>query len=274
MKDFITGEKFIGLADFVYAPNWKTDCNKIENTFRLNSLFDGAIIYTHTMYVKDLFEILKNVCGKEFILISHNSDTNIDKSYNIPNCIYKWYTTNVNVEDKRIKSIPLGLENKKWFSSINKQFKMMEKLKGPKQIKNLVYCNFDIKTNPIERQFCWDYFNSRCSCWVTKEQGKNGQNFDNYIDQVYSHQFVTCPEGNGIDTVRFWEALYMKSIPIVKANLNTDYFLDLPIYSVCNWDEVSEISLNDWYKKRSNSIKWDNDKLKFSYWENKIKNDE
>ena len=33
---------------------------------------------------------------------------------------------------------------------------------------------------------------------------------------LLNYMFVICPEGNGIDTHRMWEALYLRTIPIIK----------------------------------------------------------
>ena len=32
------------------------------------------------------------------------------------------------------------------------------------------------------------------------------------------YMYVVCPEGNGIDTHRLWEALYLRTIPIMQKN--------------------------------------------------------
>ena len=79
-----------------------------------------------------------------------------------------------------------------------------------------------------------------------------------------------CPEGNGIDTHRTWECLYMNTIPIEKININNQYYTDLPICFVNRWKEITEEFLEKEYI-RINSIKWNMNKLSFEYWRNKIK---
>ena len=269
--NFITGEKFIELADFVFAPNRKWDCNKIINTFCLSKLFDKAIVYTHTMYVKELFELLDKVPNINVTLISHNCDENVNETYKVPKNVIVWYTTNCDVDNDKIKSIPIGLENSQWFTEIHKKNKMVLKLTEPKKFKNLVYVNFNIDTNKKERQECFDYFKTQCSCWVTIDNKKNGIDFDNYLDNIYNHKFVVCPDGNGIDTHRLWETLYMNSIPIVKRNINTIFYEDLPICFIHNWDEVTEEFLVRSYIKIKTE-KWNLQKLDFNYWKQLIKN--
>ena len=54
--------------------------------------------------------------------------------------------------------------------------------------------------------------------------------------------FVPCPRGNGLDTHRIWEALYLGAIPVV---LNSDRFAALegwPILFIEEWKEIIEKS--------------------------------
>jgi hypothetical protein len=72
------------------------------------------------------------------------------------------------------------------------------------------------------------------------EFGSNGQNYENYIDNIYNHKFVICPEGNGIDTHRFWESLYLGVIPVIINNKTTKcsnfirylHKLNIPFYEI------------------------------------------
>ena len=94
-------------------------------------------------------------------------------------------------------------------------------------------------------------------------------NFENYIDNIYNHKFVICPEGNGIDTHRKWETLYLKSIPIEKRCINSSFYEDLPICLVNDWSEITEEFLNKEYNRISNST-WNLNKLDMFYWKNEI----
>ena len=94
-------------------------------------------------------------------------------------------------------------------------------------------------------------------------------NFDRYIENIHSHKFVLCPEGNGTDTHRTWETLYTGSIPIEKRNLNNRFYQDLPICFVDNWSEISESFLENEYYRIKNST-WNLEKLDFNFWKSKI----
>lgn len=257
MTDWIQGEKFRQLADHIFDP---------DTYFNFRNMKTGEIVYTDTKHINLFFSLLIKSPVK-IILISHNSDTNIDHSVKIPDNVIVWYSQNVNVRDNRIQSLPIGLENNKFQLMWNKKQLMWNKLKESKQIRNLLYINHSVKTNTKERVAPYVLF--ECESWVTAKYGKNGKDFDQYIDNVYNHKFVLCPEGNGIDTVRLWETLYMGSIPVVKRCINTNYYMDLPICFVNDWREITEDFLNDEYD-RIISKNWNMQKLTFSYWRNLI----
>jgi hypothetical protein len=266
--DFILGEKFYTIANFLFSSGkekFNEDFNIINNTFDINLLKDINIVYLHTIYKDIFFDKIKDLPNK-FIVMTHNSDVNINHIENLPDNVIKWYSQNINCIDDRLESLPIGLENLRWFGD-TKQNKIVEKLKSPKRIINLLYMNHNISTNMKERKLPYDILQNKS--FVTAERGRNGYGFDNFIDKIYNHKFVLCPEGNGIDTHRTWECLYLNTIPIEKRNINNQFYIDLPICFVNNWDEITEDFLNSEYE-RINNIEWNYDKLTFSYWKEKI----
>jgi len=275
MIDWIQGEKFINIADFVFAPenfvytpeNTK-DCNALVNTFCHCGLKERNIVYTHTMYVKQLFEKIRGLkCS--FIIITHNCDINVDDTFNVPDNVIKWYSQNVDVKNPKIESIPIGLENNRWFRPVRKKDKMRKKVRKRRYYKNLVYLNSNIKTNPKERVPVYEFLENKP--WVTVERGVNGIGFDEYIDNIYNHKYVICPRGNGIDTHRLWETLYMGSVPIVKRDINNWFYNAMPILYVNDWSEVNEELLNGMWDTYSTGA-WNKEMLTFNYWEKRILN--
>ena len=147
---------------------------------------------------------------------------------------------------------------------------MIDKMSQPRNIINLVYMNFDIANFPSERQNCYNNFKDKQ--WVTIG------NIDNtlggrskFLENIRNHKFVLCPRGNGIDTHRLWETLYMGSIPIVINEVALNEFKDLPILFIDNWGVISEEFLNKKYDVIV-SQNWNFHKLKVGYWKDKIIN--
>lgn len=263
----ISGQDFIKIANVIFCPvqnNLYCKYN-IDILDDINKL-DYPIVYTHMDHIITLFELLKNV-NKKIILISHNGDK-CTPNIEIPECIGKWYSQNVTIKSDKITSIPIGIENDVWFPEIGKRYKIIKKLNDQKTYINLLYINHDINTNIKERKEPYDLFKNH---WATLKCYKNGQNFDEYINDIYRHKFVLCPNGNGIDTHRLWETLYLKSIPIVTRSINTNFYTDLPICFVNNWYDITENFLLKEYDRIANN-QWDLSKLDIKYWKNEIQN--
>jgi len=179
-----------------------------------------------------------------------------------------WIGWNTNIVHPKLISFPLGITN--WIREHphmliqgNTQH-IYHVSKSPKNIKNLAYLNVRLETNPTIRVVCCNYFKN--NSWVTNTKCIiTNEGHLNYINEIYNHKFVICPQGNGIDTHRIWETLYLRSIPIVINCKAMNQFKDLPILFVNNWNEVTEEFLNEQYEI-IHSKTYPLYKLKISYW--------
>lgn len=186
LDDYISGEKMVGLADYIFG-NEICDKNlKILNPKNLCDLKDGDIIYTRFKYYINLMklDIRQNVK-----IIIHNSDRTFKNQVIKDNIII--YSQNVMMLSKNLHSIPIGLENKYNSPKIDKVSKMKEQNKKNKNMKNLLYINHNVSNNVQERKKPYDIFKN--SNFVTL---KKQVSFDEYLDDIYNHKFVLCPEGN------------------------------------------------------------------------------
>ncbi len=186
----------------------------------------------------------------------------------ISNKLKRIFCVNRYTYNENTFGIPLGVTN-------DCDDSILHRIYGNKQIiidvfnedikkKNLAYMNFNISNYPNERSLVFDKF-SRES-WI-----KIG-NIENSIDgrrkflrDIKSSKFVLCPRGNGIDTHRIWETLYMGSIPIVKYEKTHHLFTDLPILFIRDWDIIDDTFLNEKYLEIVEKD-WNMNKLKISYW--------
>lgn len=134
---------------------------------------------------------------------------------------------------------------------------------------NLLYMNFEINTSLIERKRVFDLFSNKD--WVLigkKEDSIKGR--EKFLKEIKASKFVLCPRGNGIDTHRIWESLYMGSIPVVIYENVHKEFIDLPILFITDWSEINENFLNEKYEQMVKQ-QYNMEKLKISYWFNFIK---
>jgi hypothetical protein len=242
--------------------------------FRLLS-DNNKIFYCNTHDVNNFFININ--FDHKFILISHNSDGNIttnpirdfDCDFKlIPKNLVKWFGQNVCYNDERLIPIPLGFENSEWFVNENKRGKIQNIIHTEKQIKNLVYLNVNVNNNIIERKLLYEILNNKS--YVTIEKFHNGINFNNYLNNLYNHEFMICPPGNGHDVHQPWEALHINTIPILKRSFHNKLYEDLPVCFVNNWNELIDENFLISELKRIKNNNYDMKKLDFNYWKNLI----
>lgn len=283
--DFITGEKFEALADINLnsRSGWENPPDRSDLINQISAI-DKAIIkiFVNTHDLKHILKTISLVEGKRFILICHNSDGEINtiarrpfdhslKDFQLPANVIALYSQNVDTDFDRIIPIPIGMENAYYFKPLKKLENIYNLMQSQPAKENKLYVCFNIWTNPTER--IEPYIGFRDCNYCTVDAGLNGSNFDRYINNMARHRFVLCPDGNGIDTIRMWEALYLGCIPIVKRHAFTKYFEGkLPIIIVDGWGAASEFIME--FVGRNCDIFLDTcnkyEMLTMSYWRDRI----
>ncbi len=92
---------------------------------------------------------------------------------------------------------------------------------------------------------------------------------EQFYEDLSQSVFTLAPPGYGPDTVRFWEALVLGCIPIVKHSELDDLYADLPVLFVNDWSEINEpFLINKWVEIREKKMSLE--KAYFEYWKRKI----
>lgn len=251
--NLITGEKiqyladiYLGLMDdFNYNPYIRQQKNKHKDISQINELYDNPTVmfcYSHRIYIlADKIDYFKN----PFILITHNSDENIipnnlqiQKLYNCKNLI-KWFAQNLCFSHDKIQFIPIGIANQQWEHGIMFNHFYYNKHSLINKISKSVYFFFEISTNKEKRMPCFNALKQKIP-FLNKIQP-----MDNF-ERLRRYEFCICPEGNGIDTHRFWEALYLHCVPVVIKNPLVEIIkntTNLPMIILNSWDEFKMDSL-------------------------------
>lgn len=88
-----------------------------------------------------------------------------------------------------------------------------------------------------------------------------------YLENLRSKGLVLCPEGNGVDTHRFLETLYMGGVPVVKTNKMMQSFYDnLPVLQLNSWKDLADVSFVETMWWALIDRKYDFELLSKDYW--------
>jgi len=200
-----------------------------------------------------------------FKLITHNGDRpcpsgNIDLLEDTR--LIKWYGMNCEIQHPKIQPIPIGIANEMWPHG-NKEILLEISNSDITQTK-LCYSNFEINTNYHERLNIFNIVKTKN--FVSVETQK--LNFKDYLLTLKTYKYIISPPGNSIDCHRIWEAIYLGVIPIIKKHLAMEYFYDLPILIVNNFDEITtDLLVNNYSTIKQKS----HEKAYLQYYTEKIK---
>ena len=267
-EDIITGEKIQILCDeyfgternFNFNMNIKKQTEKCININKLIKPYNNKrIIFFYPICLKEKY--LRNL-KNPFILITHNSDKNIiEEKHNyllsIANII-KIYSQNCTIIHTKVEQIPIGIANSTWKHGNLKQ--LVDIINKQNKKENDFFFNFSIKTNEFKRKRCKKIIEKKGIFFLRKE------NQNKYLQTLSTYKYCICPQGNGLDTHRFWECLYLDVIPIIIKNKMVEKFSEkFPVVLLNKWKDFDKEKLLKKYinikKLRPNYKKY----LQFSY---------
>ena len=137
-----------------------------------------------------------------------------------------------------------------------------------------IYVNFQISNE--ERFHMQRYFRTTNFPFVT---WKSKVPYEEYLRDLKQHQFCIVPPGNGLDSYRMWEAMYMGCVPIVPLNTLTRNFTNFPVVFIDmgSWLQIfGDLMPFDWESFldiETQDINWDIEFLQLSFWDKLINTD-
>lgn len=243
------------IYDVIPVSDWtKFEDNSIEQ-YLSNSK------YIKYCLVQNLPGFLQNNSYTHPIVIRCTTgDNTINEPLTIPSFVYKLYYTNLNLNPTyQTQAIPYGL--------IDVHRGLIQKTEHNQTKKRLCYCNFSMHTTHL-RPALWNTCKNKkfIECETPLQNTPTYDNITYFYNKVAQSKFTICPPGNGIDTYRMWETLYLNSIPVVIKSPFTSHFTGkLPILEIENYDILTEEFLHQQYSKIQ-SHQYNMNMLNRNYW--------
>ena len=248
--EYITGERLQAIADiyigteddFLYNPVIMEQAHKHCLIHEIDEPFDNPpiiFLYPHRLPIfTGKLQYFRNL----FTLITHNSDYNLIETdshvQQILLCplLKLWWGQNLCFIHPKMRPLPLGLANSMWEHGDLEYYSSVSTEKT-----NEIYFNFNIETNRTKRQECADAINMPMLPMVSVKEN---------IRRLATYRWCICPEGNGVDTHRLWEAIYLGCVPIVKKSPFIDTLVhytggEIAMIVVDSWNKYNDYKYND-----------------------------
>jgi hypothetical protein len=237
-RPYVSGDSFRAVARHVLDKGGSLDARRVGR---------GDIVFVDAREIPRFGESILPGIRERFILVSHNSDRNIDGAYARladDRRILAWFAMNAVLRHPKVHPLPIGLENRwKHNNGIIGDFDRLRALPAKKAMR-IIYA-FSVATNEAERRPALEAIRSSPIA-----DGPSWTLSRSYRERLNGYAFTLSPPGNGFDCHRTWEALYLGTIPIVKRSPFFEAFPELPALIVDDWREVTA---------------WDEDFLRLSY---------
>jgi hypothetical protein len=191
-----------------------------------------------------------------FVLFTHNSDLEITREahgrfLDDPRVV-AWFAINVGCAHPKLFAIPIGLANAGYAHGDVVVLSKVQSEDHPKT--QMFYVNFTVGNTKSGishgREYCLSQIGLDLAPY--RDGGWEGfaggycvrDTFDGYLRGLARSYFTVSPRGNGIDCHRTWEALYLRSIPIVTRSAITERHRDLPLIVLDDWAEFKTIEFS------------------------------
>jgi hypothetical protein len=221
----------------------------LHNYPKLNieKLKNGNKIFVKTDYLPFFLTNILQHINVRFILITGVSDFEIDNRY-LPflnnDKIIKLIGPNISIQNHpKINKMLIGFQEP---SRKNGKQENLFKMYNTK-------IDFNNKINKLLITYCTNTHNSRNNVNILFKNDKYSNftdfsdklEYNDYLTKINNYKFVLCPRGNGIDTHRFTEILFMGSVPVVEKNGLSDLYDKFPCILVDKFEDITYDLLNN-----------------------------
>jgi hypothetical protein len=261
-QPFLSGDGFRSIADHVFEANGSRAKPAVVS--------DQSTVFCETTELEGFLERMHIDKPRGVTLLVGNSDLGFDEAM-AKGCkgagVKTVFAQNLEVRFSGVHPLPLGLENKwRLRNGYPRDFFRARGRIGGKLFR--VAWSFDTETNPAVRRPARSVLER---AEVADHIGLVSPSA--HRKALAKYAFVACPPGNGIDTHRAWEALYLKCVPILFASASSNFFkeMGLPVLVVEDYSEVltfTEENLKDTYHELSPGFS--SEHLWMPYWVRKI----
>lgn len=249
-------------------------CDYIAFGWSGNSRFDDeAALAANSIFVRaeHLEELERN--GKRLglhpvVIVTGNSDRNFEVDRDFPLGCKLWLCQNNAMSPRRdLATLPIGLENRR-LGRLGQKRLYRSQMRRESMALTKVFVPPMRPTNPVRIKVVEDAEKHPDLFHVSREYLHERK----YLAIVREFQFVLCLEGNGFDSHRIWECLYLGVFPVVIRTKWSESlaYLDLPILLVDKLEDISMEMLKEFISLHST---WSPDSARslwLDYWRDTI----
>jgi hypothetical protein len=226
-EPYLSGDLFADKADVsVYPPAFRSFQPSRKK------ISEAKVIFCPSEYLERFLEEYGKVVTARVLILGNGDRDFSHLDFSFPGSIRKLFVQNLMCDSPKAQVLPIGLENRR-LASNGLLSNFVNEAWAQERNKLLLVGPFsDTHTD----RHGLDSFQS--SAYTTKLVTRITPS--QYAIQLGSSHFVACPRGNGLDTHRFWECLYVGTKPVVKISDWSRMItrLGIPVLEIDRWDQT------------------------------------
>jgi hypothetical protein len=197
----------------------------------IDAVHDGAVIFLKSSMMKDFFELAFPRLTMRFVLVTAGGDYSTPGQY----CrhlddqrIIRWFGCNCDLATShpKFEPVPLGFADPHWPHGDQAAMMRVHRRMLPVTDKPLkAHASFHLNLSHPDRYGVWQKLRRNAN--VVFEPRRIPPELL-WIHHV-CYAFEICPRGNGLDCHRTWEALLLRSIPIVRTSTLDPLYEGFPV---------------------------------------------
>lgn len=203
----------------------------------------SLFLYTHD--VDEFIDVVwPGLATPPSVLVTHNSDGEISRRHaqwldRDGIGVSSWLAQNATVSHPRVHPVPIGVANSMWpHGDIGALARAMRRAQRNRREPLSLFTQFNVSTHQ-SRAAAADALRANFPQRIV--DSTPSLRWRQYLKLLAAHQFSACPRGNGIDTHRIWESLYLGVVPVVERTELSEHWrgCGMPLVLIDEWSEVT-----------------------------------
>jgi hypothetical protein len=222
----------------------------------IDDVRDNAVIFVKSSMMQDFFETAFPRLSARIVLVTAGEDCSTPGPYYRyldDQRIIRWFGYNCDLvtPHPKFEIIPLGFADPHWPYGDQAAMLRVHRRMPPVADKPLkALASFHLKMSHQYRYWVWAKLRSNSEIAFEPRRIPPELLWIRHV----KYAFEICPRGNGLDCHRTWEALLLRTIPIVRTSTLDPLYEGFPVVIVSEWEGITRDALECWRARYADSF--------------------
>jgi hypothetical protein len=239
----------------------------------IDAVHDGAVIFVNSPMMASFFDVAFPRLKTRFVLVTAGAVCSTPGAcgWHLDNQqIIRWFGCNCDLlaPHPKFEPIPLGFADAHWPQGDQAAMIRVHRRMLPVADKQLrAHASFHLNLSHQDRYGVWEKLRRNPNVAFEPRRIPPELLWIRHVN----YAFEICPRGNGLDRHRTWEALLLRTIPIVRTSTLDPIYEGFPVVIIRDWEEITVEAMALWrYRYAGEFTAATCERLTRDYWVSRI----